>query len=168
MPYKTKKQYRLYGYDYSQNGSYFVTIVTRNREHHFGEINDKAEIQLSDIGQFVVRNIELVKQIKKEIEINEWVIMPNHVHLILTINDSTEKEPTHAIGIRPLVKDSVSSFINHFKGIVTRWCKENGHTYFAWQSRFHDHIIRDDHEYEAIASYINTNIANWKNDSENL
>ena len=168
MPFKTKKQYRLYGYDYSQNGSYFITIVTRNREHHFGNIDDLKGMQLTHIGQFVEYNIKQIQQIKKDIEINEWVIMPNHIHLILTVDNSGEREIIGVTGIRPLVKNSVSSFVNHFKGIITRWCKENSHANFAWQSRFHDRIIRNPQEYLAIANYINTNIANWKNDSENL
>jgi REP element-mobilizing transposase RayT len=168
MAYKIKKQYRLYGYDYSQNGKYFITIVTRNREHYFGTIDTPGQIRLSKIGEFIKFNILQVRQQKRNVQIDEWVIMPNHVHLILSINSTEEKEYSFVTGIRPLVQNSISSFVNHFKGLISRWCKENGQPHFAWQSRFHDRIIRDDQEYEAIANYINTNIANWKNDSENL
>ena len=64
-------------------------------------------------------------------------------------------------GLASLAKGSVSLFINHFKGHVTKLCKKNGFDNFQWQSRFNDRIIRDQKEYENIAAYINSNVINW-------
>jgi putative transposase len=164
MPYKKHKQYRLYGYDYSQNGAYFITIVTKNRIHYFGEIVN-GEMQLSPIGKFVEENFSIISDKIKYMQIDEWEILPNHLHLIVSIlNKNTEYTP--AFGLQPLVKKSVSSFINHLKGTIKRWCNENNFENFAWQARFHDRIIRDAKEYSNISNYIQKNVENWDMDNE--
>lgn len=96
-----------------------------------------------------------------------WTVMPNHIHLIVTITQDKHTYTT-VEGLRSLVEKSISSFINHFKGNVKRWCNETGLTDFAWQARFHDRIIRDTLEYDRIAKYIELNVQNWEIDSENL
>ncbi len=64
----------------------------------------------------------------------------------------------------PLVKGSLSLFVNHFKGHITKLCNKNGISDFKWQSKFHDRIIRDREEYDNIAAYINSNVVNWQDD----
>ena len=153
MAYKIIKQYRLYGFDYSQNGAYFITIITKNRKHFFGEIADK-EITLSPIGEFVKANFTDISEKFSRIKIADHVIMPDHLHLIVSIENDKEKPYEFAEGLRPLLKGSVSAFINHFKGYIKRWCNDNNFSGFAWQPRFHDRVIRNEKEYDAISNYI--------------
>ena len=94
--------------------------------------------------------------------------MPNHIHLIVEIVNKEYKEPVFVKGLQPLVQGSISSFINHFKGKIKKWCTDNNITDFFWQRRFHDRIIRDDEEYARIKEYINANIMNWDKDTENI
>lgn len=82
---KTRKRFRLAGYDYSQNGTYFITIVTKNRIPFFGEIRNK-EMLLSHIGDFVEHNFLIIQEKLEAIKVDEYVIMPDHLHLIISIN----------------------------------------------------------------------------------
>lgn len=186
--YKKHKQYRLYNFDYSQDGYYFITIVTKDRQHFFGEISNQ-EIAYSPIGEYLKNNIlkfyvvgtcleacsyianpyqnnpYFINNSPSLIGITEWSVLPNHVHLIIEIINKQEKEYTTITGLSPLSRGSVSSFANHFKGNVKRWCTENNFTDFNWQSRFHDRVIRDNEEYEKIARYIQNNVLNWDGDN---
>jgi len=129
---------------------------------------------LSTIGHFANESILSIPDIYKNVTLGETVVMPNHIHLILTLppNEHCNQSPPKQItpmykGLRPLLPGSVSSIINHFKGQITKWCKANQHDYFQWQSRFHDHIIRNSKSYNTISSYIANNIYNWDNDENN-
>jgi putative transposase len=163
--YKNQKQYRLPGFDYSTNTSYFITINTKNREHYFGEIIDN-RIVLSEIGTYVHLNFLNIMQKVKWLSLDNYTIMPNHLHMIITLKNDSNKEKVIALGIRPLVSNSVSSFCNHLKGNITNWAKANNKP-FSWQARFHDRIIRNN-EYNQIYNYINYNALNWKTDLEYL
>jgi len=81
---------------------------------------------------------------------------------------NNDKEYQYPTGIGPLIKNSVSSFINHLKGKIKRWCNENRYSEFHWQARFHDRIIRNAHENDLISKYIQNNVANWESDDEKL
>ncbi|MES2794820.1 MAG: transposase [Bacteroidota bacterium] len=164
MSYKEAKQYRLTGHDYSQKGSYFITLNTKNREEYFGQIIENA-MNLSEIGKYIEFNFQLVKAKIDYLNIDKYVIMPNHLHLIITIKNTKQK--IEAInGLSPLAKKSISSFCNHLKGGITLWCNENN-VEFSWQARFHDRIIRNEREYYRIKRYIQNNVASWENDKEN-
>lgn len=175
--YKKHKQYRLYNFDYSQNGYYFITIVTKNREHFFGEIINR-KMSYSAIGEYVKSNIlklyvneslenpyqnnpYFIKGNPTIIGITEWSILPDHIHLIVEIINKKEKQYSTITGLSPLSKGSLSSFANHFKGNIKNWCNENDFTDFNWQSRFHDRVIRNNAEYNRIAKYIQNNVLNW-------
>lgn len=178
--YKKHKQYRLYNFDYSQDGHYFITIVTKDREHFFGKIVNK-EMIYSPTGDYVKNNI-LKFYVDESLEnpyqnnpyfinnnltligITEWSVLPNHIHVIIEIINKIEKGYIAITGLSPLSKSSVSSFANHFKGNVKKWCKENDLNEFNWQSRFHDRVIRNNAEYEQIAWYIQNNVLNWNDD----
>ena len=179
MVFKRHKQYRLPGYDYSSAGAYFITICTRGRQPHLGAIHD-GEMHYSAIGRFVVDNINGIEDRLPHLQVNEWVVMPDHIHLVLTIHPRCEGYdglPEHVLmaeraaakrvptvwetGLRPLVAKSVESFINHFKGRVTRWCGLWDHREFGWQARFHDRIIRDLEEYRAVVAYVQNNVSAW-------
>ena len=176
--YKKHKQYRLPCFDYSSNGYYFITICTKDKAHFFGRIEGQ-KMYLSNIGEFVKDNIIqfcpsesienpygnnpfCLNKADTIFGITEWEILPNHIHLIVEIINNTIKEANPISGLAPLLKGSLSLFINHFKGHITKKCKGNNIFNFKWQSRFNDRIIRDDLEYKNIAAYINSNVINWK------
>jgi putative transposase len=178
--YKKHKQYRLPNFDYSTNGYYFIIICTKHREHHFGKIENQ-KMYLSKIGEFVDQNILQfcpcndianpyednpfsISKAETIFGITEWEILPNHIHLIVEVINNTIKEYKPVTGMAPLTKGSVSLFINHFKGHITKFCNKNNIHEFKWQSKFHDRVIRDMKEYNNIAAYINGNILNWKDD----
>ncbi len=181
--YKRHKQYRLYNFDYSKNGHYFITICTKDRERFFGNV-DNQEMILSEIGEYIKVNIlkfyvnenldnpyqhhpHVLNNSATVIGITEWAILPDHIHLIVEITNKEERIYSTITGLTPLTKGSVSSFINHFKGNVKKWCKANNFLHFNWQSRFHDRVIRNNTEYDRIAKYIQTNVLNWEEDRRN-
>jgi REP element-mobilizing transposase RayT len=146
----------------------------------FGKIVEQ-EMYLSPIGNFVKENIlKFIIDDAAEnpylhnpyflfanptiIGITKWAILPDHIHLIIEIINREQKEYNTIAGLSPLSKGSLSAFTNHFKGYVTRWCKQNGFPEFGWQSRFHDRVVRNNAEYDKIAWYIDNNVLNWKDD----
>lgn len=152
-----RKPVRLKGYDYSQNGAYFVTICTKNRKEILGQIikgnagNDAGvfpKIELSEYGEIVHKYISRIKGIEK------YVIMPNHVHLIIVIQ--SEKDGTMWASSPT---QSIPQLIQSFKIMVT---KEIGFSVF--QRSFHDHVIRNERDYQKIWEYIETNPLRWKED----
>jgi REP element-mobilizing transposase RayT len=157
-----RKSNRLYGYDYTSGGDYFITICAHNRECWFGEIAEGKMI-LNDIGETGKKYLTSIPEHFPGTEIGEYVIMPNHVHLILVLNDagtchgmSTQTQPNLNQFGKP-VSGSVSVIINHYKSSVKRWCNKNHYKYFQWQSRFHDHIIRNEASGRYISEYIKSN-----------
>jgi putative transposase len=183
--YHNRQSTRLKGYDYSQAGAYFITICVNNREYMFGKIEDGKMI-MNKIGETSKKYLTEIPQHFPNACIGEYVVMPNHVHLILVLNDvrtchgmslqdasenivgtrhgvSTQTQPNSNQFGKP-ISGSVSVIINHFKSSVKRWCNKNGHLYFTWQPRFHDHIIRNEISRQNIADYIVSNPAKWKED----
>ena len=140
----TRKRLRIIEYDYSKEGMYFITICIKNRLELLGKIKDNY-IELTQEGIIVK---ECIKQIEKRyinVEIDEYVIMPNHIHMILVINNKTEV--------------TISRMMKQYKTYVS---KKVG--YAIWQKSFYEHIIRNEKEYIKIKDYIKNNIINWKVD----
>lgn len=144
-----RKNIRLKHYDYSLEGCYFITVCTKNRECLLSNIrihNDKEyDVVLTKTGEIINMYINKIKDIYLNIIIDQFIIMPNHIHMILIIN---KKE-----------NNSISKIIQQFKGMVTKELK-----YSIWQKLFYEHIIRNEKEYLAIKQYIIDNPYNWKND----
>lgn len=178
------KSTRLRGWDYSQDSYYFVTICTKNKEEFFGEIHDK-EMVLSPIGEIVAEEWERTVEIRKNVKLDFWVVMPNHLHGILIIDNWGENKSMHNKNVEThcnaSLRESInyqnkfgpqlnnlSSIIRGFKGVTTKRIHMAGFVNFAWQSRFYDHIISGDKEHGNIQDYILTNPANWEKDEENL
>ena len=170
-------------YDYSSAGYYFITICCMDRIHHFGKISN-GKMVLSEIG---AKAFEFWLEIPlhfKCVKPDEFVIMPNHVHGILILQDAPTgtchgmSPPTtnnnmagscHGMSLyqkninrfsKP-VKNSVSVIINQYKSSVKRWCNKNGFRTFRWQSRFHERILFDLDSIEKTREYINLNPINW-------
>ena len=151
----------------SREGFYFVTICTKNREIFFGDVVD-SKMVLSKIGLIADKYWREIPNHFPFVKLDEFIIMPNHIHGIIQINDNRRNAPRSVpTGIQPLVKNSLSSIINHFKGNVKRFCNNND-LEFAWQSRFHDRIIRNDDELNRIRRYIIDNPLKWELDRNNL
>ena len=156
-------------HDY-EGGSYFITICTKNREHFFGEIVN-GEMVLSDIGKYAEEQFKNVSSHYPYAEIPLWTIMPNHLHAIVIIDGNKTKydrrvvETWRAASLRDIanLQGWLSVVIGGLKSSITRFANENTLD-FAWQPRFHDHIVRDTAEMNRIADYIENNVANWKDD----
>lgn len=164
---------RLRGFDYSQNGAYFITICAKNRESFFGEITE-GEMALSEMGKIVADEWQKTAEIRGNVELGESVVMPNHFHGILIINNfdtvSVETHCNASLQQSPYQNkfgpqsQNVSAIIRGFKGATTKQIHIAGFKNFAWQSRFHDHIIRNQKEYDQISTYIINNPNNWNQD----
>ena len=155
-----RKPTRLKGYDYSTPGAYFITICTHNKQCILGDIIvgqglAPAEINLSQYGNIAKDQLLDLENRYKSIKIDKYVIMPNHIHLIMRINNPAGASPC------PTISDIICSF----KSLTTRACnKSDNKTQKIFQTSFHDHIIRNEKDYKKIWEYIDTNAIKWKQD----
>jgi REP element-mobilizing transposase RayT len=163
---------RLQGYDYTQSGAYFVTLVTYQRNVLFGEIID-GEVKLNRKGEIVQEEWFASVNIRKEIRLypEEFVVMPNHVHGIAWIEYDTSIAIVGANGRSPLHPQmkprSLGSFIAGFKSSVTKRIRDELNETGIWQRSYYEHIIRNEKELDAIRRYIESNPLNWAEDDEN-
>ena len=153
MELPKRKPTRLKGYDYSQNGAYFVTICTHNREYILSDIVGEGLCALpknitTPIGKEIEKSIQYINDNYIGVTIDKYVIMPNHIHLIVILNDAGGH------GNPPL-----QNVIGQLKSYTTN--KFGG---CLWQRSYHDHIIRDEKDYQKIWEYIDTNVVRWEND----
>lgn len=165
---RNRKIIRKQNHDYSSNGWYFITICTKHREHFFGEIVGGI-MDLSVFGKQTSLFWNEIPNHFPAVELNEFVIMPNHIHGIIGIvgthhGVSVSDNVTQLNQFGKTIPGSMSAIIGQFKSTLTRWCRGNEFVNFAWQSRFYDHIIRSDDSFQRISDYIITNPANWKDD----
>lgn len=137
-------------------GTYFITICTNNMIHYFGEIYDK-KMHFSDIGKYTEECIDKIKEHFPIAEVLEYVVMPNHIHMILHIEGSNVTNNRNSFGPQ---SQNLASIIRGFKIGVTQYANANN-IKFAWQSRYHDHIIRNMKEMNRIAEYIRNNVIKW-------
>ena len=163
LEYPQRKHPRLKAYDYSQNGAYFVTICATGRRERFGYIPDvgrddpgapPAVCRLSREGEIVARYIETIPQGYPDVAVEKYVIMPNHIHLLLAINGDEMRRagslrPTQLL---PRIVAALKRFTNRDAG-----CR-------LWQSGYHEHIIRDDNDFLLHWQYIDQNPARWGED----
>ena len=157
------------GWDYTLPGWYFVTICTEGRRPYFGRVTN-AIVNLSPIGEYVDACWKEVPQHHQHIDIDDFVVMPNHVHAIVIIGGPDRppelrkrekfKRVAELNAVRPKA-NSLGAVVGSFKSAVTQWCMAK-HVEFEWQPRFHDRIIRGKNSLEAIREYIRSNPANWR------
>ena len=180
MELPNRKPTRLKNFDYSTEGAYFITICTHNREkilcdivgggltapylsvlrtsplHRRGVFLDAPKnTELLPCGKIVEKYINKLNEFYCEINVDKYVIMPNHIHILLFVSEngaSRTSPPTKQ-------HSPVSQFISTLKRFVN---KEIGHNIF--QRSFHDHIIRDENDYLKIWNYIDTNPHKWESD----
>ena len=154
---------RLKDYDYLQAGYYFVTICTHNRQNLLCDIIDHANVKFTDIGLQVKNSILNIPSIFTSVYIELYVIMPNHLHIIVVINKTGgHGTGTGGHGNPPLLQD----IIGRFKSFTTYEYNKMNKTKdkLLWQRNFYDHIIRNEQELQSIREYIINNPAKWQED----
>ena len=175
--YKKKyntKSIRLRSWDYSTSWWYFITIATKKHENYFGQIRN-GKVHLNEIGKIVKNEWLMTKELRENIDLDEFIIMPNHFHGILFIleHDEIRRDVARNVStnnsyfsqISPK-SNSLSSIIRAFKSAVTRRVHKNCYDYFKWQDRFYDWIIRNENELYNIRKYIVQNPMKWELDNE--
>jgi putative transposase len=183
-----RRSIRLAGYDYGQAGAYFVTICTEGHWRLFGRVAGDA-MEWNDAGLAVERCWQEIPAHFPQVALDEFVVMPNHVHGILVIADATghrfvgannhsphlvrandysplPRPPDHASRPRGTSK-TIGSVIRGFKIGVGRWMRDDAGRRDIWQRNYFEHIIRNDVALNRIRQYIRDNPARWACDRYN-
>lgn len=168
MELPKRKPNRLKGYDYSNNGAYFVTVCAKNRQEIFGSViadavgadnirpkSAEEKIHLSKTGELVKTAIESINTYYPYANIDKYIIMPNHIHILIVINDTASdgriiSAPTGEN------KKRLEIIIGQMK----RWASRQAGIPL-WEKSFHDHIIRTDNDYNDAWNYIDSNPRLW-------
>lgn len=183
-----RRSIRLREYDYSQAGVYFLTICTREKECMLGEI-DNGKMELNEYGAIIKNEWMKTQKVRKNIELDEFIIMPNHIHGIVIINTdfnvgairwvarirktengANQNRAIHRIAptttLRP---NSIGSIIGQFKSITTKQINQIRNTpgIPIWQRNYYEHIIRNESELNHIREYIINNPLKWDEDEDN-
>ena len=160
MEKSQRKPNRLKNYDYSRFGTYFITICTQNRVPILSNIVvgdgdldiPSTHIQLSDVGKIVDAYIQKISHQYPHINVDQYIIMPDHIHMILTITQQANNT-------------TISTVIGWFKYQTTKQINILYDTLGQriWQRSYHDHIVRNEQDYQNIAQYIQNNPLKWAN-----
>lgn len=173
-----RRSIRLKGYDYSQEGLYFITICSQDRVWLFGEVVDKVMF-LNDAGKFANACwLEIPNHFPNAI-LHEHIVMPNHIHGIIElgkdVNDGgvevegvenlqPQPQPQRRNEFQKIIPRSIGSIVKGVKIGVTKWFRQNTSVKTVWQRDYYDIIIRNDQAYQRISDYIVDNPAKWKED----
>jgi REP element-mobilizing transposase RayT len=156
-----RKGIRLKEYDYSEMGLYFVTICTDKRRKILSnivgvDVPDDPRVELTVYGKIADKFINQLNDFYDNISVEQYVIMPNHIHIILFVRNNGSSGTS-----TPTVKQhsAVSAFVSTFKRFSNKEIGEN-----IWQRYYYDHIIRNKHDYEEISKYIHENPLKWQFD----
>jgi REP element-mobilizing transposase RayT len=169
-----RRSIRLKGYDYTQPGGYFVTLVTFQRKCLFGEIANQ-EMQLNDCGRALEHCWRAIPEHFPNVELGAHIIMPNHVHGIILLNGrgticlrrgTIYRAPTMEQFGKP-VEGSIPTIVRTFKAAVTRRLGREFNLTSVWQRNYYERVIRDEKEWDRIHRYIESNPAQWESDEEN-
>ncbi|SEO55648.1 hypothetical protein SAMN05192574_10973 [Mucilaginibacter gossypiicola] len=161
---------RLTGWDYGSHALYFVTICTLNRVPYFGDIlsredNGEGFLQTSIIGDAAHVNWLKIPEFNPYVELDEFLIMPDHLHGILFFNKPHKS--TWEVNKFGVQKDNLASVLRGYKSSVKKFANDNNID-FAWQPRYYDRVIRNDREHINIKQYIYDNPNNWVNGKEDF
>ena len=166
-----RKLQRLKQYDYNQNAAYFITICTHNKDHILGEIID-GQMILNAYGKIIHETYRDLPNHNHNMESDKYIIMPNHIHCIIIINNCRERFATVPNTNENKKINGVPEIIRQLKTFsskrINEYRKRNGLEPFPtntiWQKSYHDHIIRKEAEYQEIWEYIDTNPLKWELD----
>src|SRR3979409_1921774 len=155
-PRPRRRSLRLPGYDYSQAGAYFITACTQNRVMLFGEVIDD-DVRLNEMGTIVQQTWDDRPPHYRGIDLDAFIVMPNHVHGIIILADESERR--HAI----------PEIVRGFKTFSARRVNERaGRRGVLWQRGYYEHFIRNEKALDRIRAYIENNPAQWADDPENI
>lgn len=151
MEHPVRKHPRMKEYDYSQEGCYFITFCVKDHRCCLGKVyssqdeTESPKVELSQWGRIVSDVIERIPKAYKDVILDCYAVMPNHVHLLLTLGcDSNSSIPTIVRGIKTLVTKTIGQSI--------------------WQDSYYDHVIRNEQGYKKVWEYVNSNAAKWLED----
>ena len=183
---KQRKRNRLMGFDYSNDAQYFITICCKNRICHFGYV-EYDQMILNEYGKIANDQIHWLIQQYPYVVIHNFVVMPNHVHVLFEIdrdrvdgggtgrdlslqipNDNSKYIPddmSKYIVDKPLKIKSVSELMGAYKTTSSKQIHNLGFSCFGWQRSFHDRIVRDRQQFHNIDKYITNNPKRWDSDS---
>ena len=153
-----RKHPRLKSYDYSNAGAYFITICAYQKKCLFGTIgrdSARSELILSQFGKIAEKQLLLLSSRYPELSVDYYVIMPNHIHAIFVLDSKAA-----GASPRPTVMDIVCAF----KSLTTRECKQIKEIERIFQTSFYEHVIRNQIDYDEVASYIIENPQKWQMD----
>ena len=181
-----RKLPRLRGYDYSRNGAYFLTLCAKNKAHLFGHVvgagvPDGPTVELTPLGNLVQKRLEEMNRVYADFQIAHYVIMPNHIHLLVVLESGPSRTPAPtsagtpgpangesgpsrtpaptSAGTPGRANARIPAFVSTLKRMTNR---EAGTE--LWQRSYHDHIIRNDVDYLDHWTYIDGNAAKWSED----
>ena len=172
MDLPKRKPTRLKNYNYNTTGAYFITICAKDRKKILSDIvvgtgvPDCPKTRLLYHGEIVDKYIKQLNNFYNNISVDKYVIMPDHIHLLLSINnDEKNGQSWTPVPTNNSIKiDNANSVIAKFVSTLKRFCnKEYGEN--IWQDRYYDHIIRGQNDYNEIWEYIDTNPQKWEEDS---
>ena len=157
-----RRSIRLKGYDYATPGIYFLTICTKDRNDLFGEIISR-QMSLNDLGNIIAEDWKAISERISVVRIEEFVIMSNHLHGLIEIQD------------RQLSPDekrwNLGQIVTYFKYRSTKrynYLLESGDLWKLWQRNYYEHIVRNERSLVAIREYIFSNPLNWAEDPDNV
>ena len=145
-------------------GDYFVTICTRDKAHYFGTICD-GEIHHTLLGTYCQKQLDEITSHYPYAQVRLYVVMPNHIHAIIHIEDSTGTASLQHPQVPqiPALRSALGVVVGGLKRDITLFAKRNC-IQFGWQGRYHDHIIRGAEDGNRIVDYIKTNVLRWGDD----
>jgi putative transposase len=163
---RERKRNRLKDYNYSQEGYYFVTICTKDREEWFGNIEQES-VNLSRYGKIAHDFWVGIPTHFENVAIDELSVMPNHMHGILIIEGDMVGN-AYMRSLQNRTNMLLSKIIQQYKASVTRKINSlEGGLHFGWQKSFYDHVIRNDRSLDNLRQYIINNSLKWELDIEN-
>ena len=150
---------RLKGYDYSNHGAYFVTICSHEKKCIFGNVVD-GQMLLNDLGKIVEAEWIKCGELRIDVALHEFVVMPNHLHGIIILHSDI----VEADCILPK-STALGKMLAGYKSTVSSKLKRSGFTGDVWQRNYYEHIIRNEEDMNSIVEYIVQNPQNWSKDT---
>lgn len=170
-PFHSRRSIRLPGYDYTFPTAYFVTILAWQRKPVFGRVVDH-EMQLSDIGTLAQHEWLRMGQRFTHVELDEFVVMPDHIHGILLLKDgkvisSENNDPEMPAAQIHIVPGSLGAIVRAYKSTVARLVNFNRFSDGGplWQRNYYERVVEDERDLERIRAYIRSNPINWPKES---
>ncbi len=173
--YHNRRSNRLCGYDYSQPGSYFITICVHDRtENMFGNVVNGATV-LNEVGEYAKKAWLDMPEHYPDVKLDEFMVMPNHLHGIIRICnlvgvqhvEPLQKREPRLNQYQHVIPHSIGTIVRGMKSAVTKWFRQKYPGTILWQRDYYDHVIRDENSLYYIRKYIRNNPLSWMEDSEN-